>query len=103
MGIIIVENRAKVEKLNAQNRMAPDGLVVYARRDPKRSGVYAFEREVAQFDVDAERAFQRNKKAWDFFSNTVAVLQAYRNRLRDQPKERRDAQVGSRGIDRALG
>jgi hypothetical protein len=39
--------------------MAPDGLVVNARRDPKRSGVYSFEREVAQFDVDAERAFQR--------------------------------------------
>jgi uncharacterized protein YdeI (YjbR/CyaY-like superfamily) len=60
-------NIAKVEALIAQNRMAPAGLAAYARRDPERSGIYAFERANAEFDAEQEHAFRRNKKAWEFF------------------------------------
>jgi hypothetical protein len=47
--------------------MAPAGLAAYARRTPERSGIYSFEREKAQFDAEQERAFRRNKPAWEFF------------------------------------
>jgi len=60
-------NIAKVEALIAQNRMAPAGLAAYARRTPERSGIYAFEREKAQFDAEQQRAFRKNGQAWEFF------------------------------------
>jgi uncharacterized protein YdeI (YjbR/CyaY-like superfamily) len=60
-------NIAKVEALIAQNRMTPAGLAAYAKRSPKRSGIYAFERETVSFDVEQERLFRKQKKAWEFF------------------------------------
>lgn len=60
-------NSAKVEVLITHNRMSVAGLAAYARRTPERSGIYSFERETAQFDADQERAFQKNRRAWDFF------------------------------------
>jgi uncharacterized protein YdeI (YjbR/CyaY-like superfamily) len=61
-------NIAKVEALLAAGRMTPAGIVAWERRDPAKSGLYAFERkEAAVFDADAERRFARNRAAWAFF------------------------------------
>ncbi|MFL5605235.1 MAG: YdeI/OmpD-associated family protein [Gemmatimonadaceae bacterium] len=60
-------NIAKVEALIRDGRMMPAGLAAYALRDPARSGIYAFEKEAAAFDADAERAFRKNRSGWEFF------------------------------------
>jgi uncharacterized protein YdeI (YjbR/CyaY-like superfamily) len=60
-------NIAKVEALIRQERMAPAGLAASALRDPARSGIYAFEKEAAIFDAEAQRAFKKNKTGWAFF------------------------------------
>lgn len=61
-------NVAKVQTLLQAGRMMPAGLAAWERRDPIRSGVYAFERrEPAAFDEAATRQFQRNSAAWRHF------------------------------------
>ena len=60
-------NVAKVEALLAARRMMPAGLAAWEKRDPVKSGIYAFEREAAAFDLAAERRFQRNGAAWRYF------------------------------------
>jgi uncharacterized protein YdeI (YjbR/CyaY-like superfamily) len=60
-------NIAKAEALIGEKRMMPAGLAAYALRDPARSGIYAFEKEAAVFDAEAQRAFEKNKSAWSYF------------------------------------
>jgi uncharacterized protein YdeI (YjbR/CyaY-like superfamily) len=60
-------NVAHVRRLIAEGRMAPAGLAAFERRDPKRTGVYSFERDAAAFDQAAEKTFRRNRKAWRFW------------------------------------
>jgi uncharacterized protein YdeI (YjbR/CyaY-like superfamily) len=60
-------NIAKVDALLKAGRMMPAGLAAWERRDPKQSGIYAFERETAAFDAEAERRFKRDKTAWRWF------------------------------------
>jgi uncharacterized protein YdeI (YjbR/CyaY-like superfamily) len=61
-------NIAKVEALLSAGRMMPAGLAAWGRRDPAKSGIYAFERrEPAAFDAEAERRFKRDKAAWRWF------------------------------------
>jgi uncharacterized protein YdeI (YjbR/CyaY-like superfamily) len=60
-------NIAKVEALIAHDRMAPAGLAAYAKRSLERSGIYSFERETVHFDAEQERAFRKQKNAWEFF------------------------------------
>ena len=56
-----------VERLKKEGRMQPAGLEAYARRDPKRTGIYAFENAPKQLAPDYEKRFRQNKKAWEFF------------------------------------
>jgi uncharacterized protein YdeI (YjbR/CyaY-like superfamily) len=65
-------NIAKVEALTHEGRMMPAGLAAYALRDPARSGIYAFEKEAAVFDAEAERAFRKSKAGWAFFQGQPA-------------------------------
>jgi uncharacterized protein YdeI (YjbR/CyaY-like superfamily) len=60
-------NLAKVTSLIAEGRMTPAGLAAYARRDPARSGIYAFERETATFEPADRKLFEQNRAAWKFF------------------------------------
>lgn len=61
-------NVAKVHALLQAGRMMPAGLAAWERRNPVKSGVYAFERrEPAGFDEAAARRFQRNRAAWRYF------------------------------------
>ena len=47
--------------------MQPAGLEAYARRDPKRTGIYAFENAPRELSPAYEKIFRENKKAWEFF------------------------------------
>jgi uncharacterized protein YdeI (YjbR/CyaY-like superfamily) len=61
-------NVAKVEALLKAGRMLPAGLAAWARRDPAKTGVYAFERlEAASFDEAAVTRFRRDRAAWRYF------------------------------------
>jgi uncharacterized protein YdeI (YjbR/CyaY-like superfamily) len=61
-------NVAKVEALLKAGRMMPAGLAAWARRDPVKTGVYAFERlEAASFDEAAAARFRRARAAWRYF------------------------------------
>lgn len=60
-------NVKHVERLTKEGRMAEPGLEAYARRDPKRTGIYAFENEPREFSPEYEKKFRANKPAWEFF------------------------------------
>ena len=47
--------------------MKPSGLEAFARRDPKRTGIYSFENIPRELSAAYKRKFRQNKKAWDFF------------------------------------
>ncbi|HEY6660337.1 MAG TPA: YdeI/OmpD-associated family protein [Pyrinomonadaceae bacterium] len=60
-------NVRHVERLKKEGRMQPPGLEAYARRDPKRTGIYAFENAPRELSPAYEKIFRANKKAWEFF------------------------------------
>jgi uncharacterized protein YdeI (YjbR/CyaY-like superfamily) len=56
-----------VERLIKEGRMHAAGLEAYARRDPERTGIYAFENRPREFAPEYEKQFRANKTAWKFF------------------------------------
>ena len=60
-------NIKHVERLKEQKRMNPAGLTAFAKRDPKRSGIYSFETEARELSPEFVKQFSANKKAWKFF------------------------------------
>jgi len=60
-------NVKRVAALKKLGRMAPAGLAAFAKADPKKSGIYAYERSNARLAPADEKRFRANKKAWTFF------------------------------------
>ena len=60
-------NLKHVERLKQQGRMAPAGLEAFAKRDPKRTGIYAFENAPRALSAEYEKEFRKKKGAWEFF------------------------------------
>jgi uncharacterized protein YdeI (YjbR/CyaY-like superfamily) len=63
-------NIKRVRELKGAGRMQPAGLAAFEKRDPKRSAIYAYERESAKallLDDDAMAAIKADAKAWAFF------------------------------------
>jgi len=60
-------NVKRVRALKKLGRMAAAGLAAFAKADPKRSGVYSFERKNARLGAAYEERFKADKKAWGFF------------------------------------
>lgn len=60
-------NVRHVERLKKEGRMHRAGLEAYARRDPKRTGIYSFENRPRELAPAYETAFRANKAAWNFF------------------------------------
>lgn len=60
-------NIKKVAELTEKGLMQPTGLAAYAKREEKRSAIYAFETEEKQLLPDYEKQFKANKKAWEYF------------------------------------
>jgi uncharacterized protein YdeI (YjbR/CyaY-like superfamily) len=63
-----------VERLKKEGRMAQPGLKAYALRDPKRTGIYAFENRPKEFSPAYEKKFRANKAAWEFFQTIPPSL-----------------------------
>lgn len=63
-------NIKRVKELTALDLMKPDGLAVFAARDPKKSKRYAYEQEKRELDEFSVRTFKANKAAWAFFEQT---------------------------------
>jgi uncharacterized protein YdeI (YjbR/CyaY-like superfamily) len=61
-------NVKRVAALKKLGRMAPAGLAAFAKADPRKSGIYAYERSHARLGAAAEKEFRANKKAWAFFT-----------------------------------
>ena len=60
-------NASRVKELIALERMAKPGLEAWARRDPKKTGIYSFENRPKTFDAALEREFRKQPAAWTFF------------------------------------
>jgi uncharacterized protein YdeI (YjbR/CyaY-like superfamily) len=60
-------NVRHVERLKKEGRMHAAGLEAYARRDPKRTGIYSFENRPRELSSAYEKTFRQNKRAWTFF------------------------------------
>lgn len=56
-----------VERLIKAGRLHAAGLEAYERRDPKRTGIYAFENRPREFAPEYEKKFRAHKAAWKFF------------------------------------
>jgi uncharacterized protein YdeI (YjbR/CyaY-like superfamily) len=67
-------NTKRVEELKKLGKMEPAGLNAFAARDPKRSGIYSFEREELKFDGEFKKRFQANEKAWEFYEKLPPFL-----------------------------
>lgn len=60
-------NTRRAKALVERGLMTPAGLRVFEARDPGRTQRYSFEREAAALPPALERAFRKNRPAWDFF------------------------------------
>lgn len=67
-------NVRHVERLKKEGRMAEPGIKTYALRDPKRTGIYAFENRPKEFSSEFEKKFRANKAAWEFFQTVPPSL-----------------------------
>jgi uncharacterized protein YdeI (YjbR/CyaY-like superfamily) len=61
-------NVKRVAALKKLGRMAPAGLAAFAKADPKKSGIYAYERSHPKLGTAYEKTFKANRKAWRFFT-----------------------------------
>jgi len=60
-------NVKRVAALKKLGRMTAAGLAAFAKADPKRAGIYAYERSSARLGPAYEKKLKANKKAWEFF------------------------------------
>ena len=60
-------NVKRVAALKKLGLMTAAGLAAFAKADPKKSGIYAYERSHARLGAAYEKTFKANKKAWTFF------------------------------------
>lgn len=62
-------NLKRFAELRAEGRLRPPGLRVFEQRDPEKSGLYSFERSVAELEAPQEELFKSSPKAWAFFQS----------------------------------
>jgi uncharacterized protein YdeI (YjbR/CyaY-like superfamily) len=67
-------NVKHVERLQKEGRMHSAGLAAFERRDPKRTGIYAFENAPRDLSSEYEQEFRRHKGAWEFFQTYPPYL-----------------------------
>ena len=60
-------NIARVKELTKQGLMKPAGLAAFARRDEKRSAIYAYENRPKALAPEYEKVLKRDTAAWEFF------------------------------------
>jgi len=65
-------NISKAEKLIKAGLMKPAGLELYKNRDKKKARQASYEQQHVALSSEYIATFKNNKKAWDFFENTLA-------------------------------
>jgi uncharacterized protein YdeI (YjbR/CyaY-like superfamily) len=60
-------NTKRVAELIKEKRMRPAGVKAFEARDPKKTGIYSFERQTATLPAEFEEVFRANTKAWKFW------------------------------------
>ena len=60
-------NVAKVKVLMQAGRMQAPGLATFKARDPKRTGIYSFEKAPERFSASQARLFKQDRAAWNWF------------------------------------
>ena len=60
-------NVARVKALTAEKRMAPPGLAAFAKRDEKKTAIYAYENRPKELAPEYDRELRRNARAAAFF------------------------------------
>src|SRR6185295_1410237 len=55
------------ERLQKEGRMQPSGVAAFDARDPKRTGIYAFENRPRELSPQFQKMLRGNNKAWEFF------------------------------------
>ena len=77
-------NVKRVAELTKLGRMHPTGLRAFEARDPKRSGIYAYEgqqrKEDQKLDPEYQAKLEANAKAWTFFQAQAPYYQRIVNR-----------------------
>src|SRR4051812_39250992 len=68
-------NIRRMVELIAEGRVAPAGLAAFERRDEERCEIYAYERKNAAFDSEMLARFQKDKKAWTWFTAQAPYYQ----------------------------
>jgi uncharacterized protein YdeI (YjbR/CyaY-like superfamily) len=61
------KNIETAKKLIKTGLIKSAGLVAYKNRDAQNSKIYSFEQRIVQFDLDYEKIFKKNIKAWNNF------------------------------------
>jgi uncharacterized protein YdeI (YjbR/CyaY-like superfamily) len=61
-------NLRRIAELIRLRRVAPAGLATYAARDPRQTGRASYEQTSVEFPPNLQRRFQRQRRAWAFFS-----------------------------------
>jgi len=67
-------NVKHVERLEKEGRMRPAGLEAYTQRDPKRTGIYAFENAPRELAAEYEKELRKHKGAWEYFQTYPPYL-----------------------------
>ena len=67
-------NVKHVERLKKEGRMHAAGLAAYAQRDPKRTGIYAFENAPRELSAEYEKELRKVKGAWEYFQTYPPYL-----------------------------
>ncbi|HXQ72123.1 MAG TPA: YdeI/OmpD-associated family protein [Pyrinomonadaceae bacterium] len=67
-------NVKHVERLKKEARMHAAGLAAYEQRDPKRTGIYAFENAPCELSAEYEKEFRKVKGAWEYFQTYPPYL-----------------------------
>jgi len=68
-------NIKRMGELIAAGRVARAGLATFERRDAERSELYSYERQHASHSPEMLARFQREKKAWAWFSQSAPSYQ----------------------------
>jgi uncharacterized protein YdeI (YjbR/CyaY-like superfamily) len=69
-------NVKRVRELTKNGLIHRAGLKAFAARNPKKSGIYAYEqRKGARFTSQQEKRFRANKAAWEFFRSQAPWYQ----------------------------
>lgn len=89
-----LRNVGRVEALRAEGRMKPAGLAAYAARREDKTGVYSFEKSLAELFPEHEARLRADARAW---SGWNALPPSYRRTVahwlasakKDETRERR--------------